>query len=30
MSQSGPFGFDPEDLDRVFREAGDGLRDALT
>lgn len=29
MSQNGPFGFDPEDLDRVFREAGDGLRDAL-
>jgi class 3 adenylate cyclase len=29
MSQNGPFGFDPDDLDRVFREAGDGLRDAL-
>jgi hypothetical protein len=28
MSQN-PFGFDPEDLDRVMREAGDGLRDAL-
>ena len=30
MSQNGPFGIDPEDLDRVFREAGDGLRDALS
>ncbi|MDG4666958.1 hypothetical protein [Mycobacterium sp. 236(2023)] len=30
MSRSnGPFGFDPEDLDRVVREAGEGLRDAL-
>jgi hypothetical protein len=29
MSQNGPFGIDPEDFDRVFREAGDGLRDAL-
>ena len=29
MSQNGPFGIDPEDLDRVMREAGDGLRDAL-
>lgn len=28
-SSSGPFGFDPEDLDRVVREAGEGLRDAL-
>ncbi|MCV7420042.1 hypothetical protein H7K45_05785 [Mycobacterium yunnanensis] len=28
MSQN-PFGIDPEDLDRVMREAGDGLRDAL-
>jgi hypothetical protein len=28
MSQN-PFGFDPEDLDRVMREAGDGLREAL-
>ncbi len=25
----GPFGFDPEDFDRVVREAGQGLRDAL-
>ena len=30
MSQNGPFGFDPEDLDRAFREAGEGLRDALS
>ncbi|ADT99398.1 MULTISPECIES: hypothetical protein [Mycolicibacterium] len=30
MSNSnGPFGFDPEDLDRMVREAGEGLRDAL-
>ena len=29
MSQNGPFGIDPEDFDRVLREAGDGLRDAL-
>jgi hypothetical protein len=29
MSQNGPFGFDPEDFDRVLRDAGDGLRDAL-
>lgn len=29
MSNSGPFGFDPEDLDRFVREAGEGLRDAL-
>jgi hypothetical protein len=29
MSQNGPFGIDPEEFDRVFREAGDGLRDAL-
>jgi hypothetical protein len=28
MSQN-PFGIDPEDFDRVMREAGDGLRDAL-
>ena len=28
-SNNGPFGFDPEDLDRVVREAGEGLRDAL-
>jgi hypothetical protein len=29
MSNSGPFGFDPEDFDRVAREAGEGLRDAV-
>ncbi|MCV7279144.1 hypothetical protein H7J88_05725 [Mycolicibacterium flavescens] len=29
MSSNGPFGFDPEDFDRVAREAGEGLRDAL-
>ena len=29
MSNNGPFGFDPEDIDRVTREAGEGLRDAL-
>jgi len=28
-SSGGPFGFDPEDFDRVVREAGEGLRDAL-
>jgi hypothetical protein len=28
-SSNGPFGFDPEDLDRVVREAGEGIRDAL-
>lgn len=28
MSQN-PFGIDPEDFDRVMREAGDGLREAL-
>jgi hypothetical protein len=30
MSQhNGPFGIDPEEFDRVVREAGEGLRDAL-
>jgi hypothetical protein len=29
MASNGPFGFDPEDIDRVIREAGEGLRDAL-
>jgi hypothetical protein len=29
MSNNGPFGFDPEEFDRVVREAGEGLRDAL-
>ena len=28
-ASGGPFGFDPEDFDRVVREAGEGLRDAL-
>jgi hypothetical protein len=28
MGDNGPFGFDPEDIDRVVREAGEGLRDA--
>ncbi|HEU0192202.1 MAG TPA: hypothetical protein VFR17_13185 [Mycobacterium sp.] len=29
MGDSGGFGFDPEDFDRVMREVSDGLRDAL-
>jgi hypothetical protein len=29
MSTNGPFGFDPDEFDRVVREAGEGLRDAL-
>lgn len=29
MAENGPFGFDPEDLDRVIREAGEGLRDVF-
>ncbi|MGY4712595.1 hypothetical protein ACXDF8_24090 [Mycolicibacterium sp. CBM1] len=29
MDNKGPFGFDPDDLDRVVREAGEGLRDAF-
>ncbi|OBI49601.1 hypothetical protein A5707_16670 [Mycobacterium kyorinense] len=29
MGENGPFGFDPDDLDRVIREAGEGLRDAF-
>ena len=29
MSSNGPFGFDPDDFDRVIREAGEGLRDAV-
>lgn len=29
MSNNGPFGFDPDDFDRVAREASEGLRDAL-
>jgi hypothetical protein len=29
MSSNGPFGFDPDEFDRIVREAGEGLRDAL-
>ena len=29
MDNNGPFGFDPDDFDRVVREAGEGLRDAF-
>ncbi|MCI4673775.1 hypothetical protein [Candidatus Mycolicibacterium alkanivorans] len=29
MDNKGPFGFDPDDLDRVVREASEGLRDAF-
>ena len=29
MSSNRPFGFDPEEFDRVVREAGEGLRDAF-
>lgn len=29
MGNNGPFGFDPEEFDRVVREAGEGLREAL-
>jgi hypothetical protein len=29
MGDYGPFGFDPEDFDRVIREASEGLRDAF-
>jgi hypothetical protein len=29
VSQNGPFGFDPEDFDRVVAEAGEGLREAM-
>ncbi len=29
MSKDGPFGFDPEEFDRVVRETGEGLRDAF-
>ena len=28
-SSNNPFGFDPEDLDRMVREAGEGLREAF-
>ena len=29
MAKDGPFGFDPDEFDRVVREAGEGLRDAF-
>ncbi|MGA8547538.1 MAG: hypothetical protein WB785_20075 [Mycobacterium sp.] len=29
MDDNGRFGFDPEDFDRVFRDASEGLREAL-
>ncbi|MGV0624469.1 hypothetical protein [Mycolicibacter minnesotensis] len=29
MGEGGAFGFDPDDLDRMMREAGDGLRAAF-
>ena len=29
MGNSGPFGFDREEFDRVVREAGEGLREAV-
>jgi hypothetical protein len=29
MGNSGPFGFDPEEFDRVVRDAGEGFRDAV-
>ncbi|WP_293306413.1 hypothetical protein [Mycolicibacterium sp.] len=29
MDNNGPFGIDPEEFDRVVREAGEGLRDAF-
>jgi hypothetical protein len=29
MSQNGPFGIDPEEFDRIFREAGGSIRDAM-
>lgn len=29
MAANGPFGFDPEDLERVMREAGDGVRELM-
>jgi hypothetical protein len=30
MAGNGPFGFDPDDFDRMAREAGEGLRDMLS
>jgi hypothetical protein len=29
MAKDGPFGFDPDEFDRVVREAGEGLRGAF-
>jgi hypothetical protein len=29
MGSTGPFGFDPDDIDRVVREAGQNLRDTV-
>lgn len=29
MDKNGPFGMDPDDFERVVRETGEGLRDAL-
>jgi hypothetical protein len=29
MDNNGPFGFDPDDFDRVVRETGEGLRSAF-
>jgi len=29
MENNGPFGFDPDEFDRVAREAGEGLREAF-
>ncbi len=29
MSDESAFGFDPEDIDRVIREAGEGIRDVV-
>ncbi|HZC92492.1 MAG TPA: hypothetical protein VE400_17870 [Mycobacterium sp.] len=29
MDENGRFGFDPEDIDRVIRDASEGLRDAF-
>jgi len=29
MANDGPFGFDPDEFDRVVRDAGEGLRDAF-
>ena len=30
MTNSGPFGFDPDEFDRLVREAGEGLRDMFS